>query len=240
LKKTKDHKYKRIKLYSTGKWVFYIKDGTPAQTDEQIKDIEDCLGSGNWVRLKTYIEPHHHNPQHIPELEKAVRFCEHKRADLIASRMGSRLYNFKIIGLLIDASLRFGMKFASTDALGGDLIDLNTLAGVAEARRDEISRRTTKTFARMKAQGKKLGGPNAGKTLHLHSAKSNEERFTKFAREMQPLFKQIQQYGATTLKEMADSLNARGIPSRYGGSWHPSSVRNVKNKILLDKKNNNL
>ena len=149
----------------------------------------------------------------------------------MATRLGSRLYNFKIIGMLMDAYEDKEVRLIACDALGGDYLDLNTLAGAAEARRQEITEKTKKTFSKMKAQGIKLGGPNAGKSLHKNNAKNNQERFKKFAREMQPIFKQIQMHGSNTLKEIADALNARGIPSRHGGKWYPSSVRNVRNKI---------
>ena len=38
---------------------------------------------------------------------------------------------------------------------------------------------------------------------------------------------QIQRSGATSLREIAEALNARGISAPRGGQWHATSVRNV-------------
>jgi len=229
IKKRADDKFINYKRFTRGKIVYYLKPGTPGDIVEQEKFIDKCLG--NHTHIKTYIEVKSHNPNHVPELEKALKLCRARRADLVATRLGSRLYNFKIIGMLMDAYEDKEVRLIACDALGGDYVDLNTLAGAAEARRQEITEKAKKTFSKMKAQGIKLGGPNAGKSLHKNNAKNNQERFKKFAREMQPIFKQIQMHGSNTLKEIADALNARGIPSRHGGKWYPSSVRNVRNKI---------
>ncbi len=229
IKKRADDKFINYKRFTKGKFVYYLKPGTPGDIVEQEKFIDKCLG--NHIHIKTYIEVKSHNPNHVPELEKALKLCRARRADIVATRLGSRLYNFKIIGMLMDAYEDKEVRLIACDALGGDYLDLNTLAGAAEARRQEISRKSIKALSKMKAQGIKLGGPNAGKSLHKNNAKNNQERFKKFAREMQPIFKQIQMHVSNTLKEIADALNARGIPSRHGGKWYPSSVRNVRNKI---------
>jgi hypothetical protein len=42
-----------------------------------------------------------------------------------------------------------------------------------------------------------------------------------------PIIREIRKAGATTLREIADALNARGVPTAWGGRWHASSVNNV-------------
>jgi recombinase len=42
-----------------------------------------------------------------------------------------------------------------------------------------------------------------------------------------PNLKQVKKAGATTLQQIADSLNSRGVATARGGSWYPSNVRNV-------------
>jgi hypothetical protein len=37
---------------------------------------------------------------------------------------------------------------------------------------------------------------------------------------------QIQRSGATSLRQIAEALNARGISAPRGGQWHATSVRN--------------
>jgi Recombinase len=42
-----------------------------------------------------------------------------------------------------------------------------------------------------------------------------------------PIMRQIQRSGATSLRQIAEALNARGISAPRGGQWHATSVRNV-------------
>jgi Recombinase len=37
----------------------------------------------------------------------------------------------------------------------------------------------------------------------------------------------VKKAGATTLQQIADALNDRGVATARGGSWYPSNVRNV-------------
>ena len=41
------------------------------------------------------------------------------------------------------------------------------------------------------------------------------------------IIRQIQRSGATSLRQIAEALNARGINAPRGGQWHATSVRNV-------------
>jgi Recombinase len=42
-----------------------------------------------------------------------------------------------------------------------------------------------------------------------------------------PIIREAQEAGARTLWEIAEALNARGIPTARGGQWHAQSVANV-------------
>jgi hypothetical protein len=41
------------------------------------------------------------------------------------------------------------------------------------------------------------------------------------------VIREVRRAGATTLREIADALNARGISTPRGGQWYAASVRNV-------------
>jgi hypothetical protein len=47
------------------------------------------------------------------------------------------------------------------------------------------------------------------------------------AADVLPIIREIRKAGATTLKEIADALNARGVVTARGGRLYASSVRNV-------------
>jgi hypothetical protein len=42
-----------------------------------------------------------------------------------------------------------------------------------------------------------------------------------------PVIREVQRTGATTLRDIAAALNARGITTARGGKWYAMTVRNV-------------
>jgi hypothetical protein len=54
-----------------------------------------------------------------------------------------------------------------------------------------------------------------------------ESNADRFAANVRPIIREVQRAGATTLREIADALNARGVGTPRGGRWHAMSVKNV-------------
>jgi hypothetical protein len=49
----------------------------------------------------------------------------------------------------------------------------------------------------------------------------------RFAGTVLPIIKQVKKAGATTLQQIADALNDRGVATARGSSLYPSNERNV-------------
>ncbi|MGH6674425.1 MAG: recombinase family protein [Xanthobacteraceae bacterium] len=49
----------------------------------------------------------------------------------------------------------------------------------------------------------------------------------RYAANVWPIIEAIKRTGATTLREIADTLNARGVATARGGQWHAMTVKNV-------------
>jgi len=49
----------------------------------------------------------------------------------------------------------------------------------------------------------------------------------RYAANVLPIIREAQKAGANTLRQIAEALNARGIPTARGGQWHAKSVANV-------------
>jgi recombinase-like protein len=49
----------------------------------------------------------------------------------------------------------------------------------------------------------------------------------QYAANVIPIIREAQRAGANTLRQIADALNARGVATARGGSWHPMSVKNL-------------
>jgi hypothetical protein len=47
-----------------------------------------------------------------------------------------------------------------------------------------------------------------------------------------PVVREIQASGATTLRAIAEALNARGIRTARGGAWHSSTVGNLRARAI--------
>jgi hypothetical protein len=52
---------------------------------------------------------------------------------------------------------------------------------------------------------------------------------------LRPLFEQARGSGARTCRDLAKYLNARAVPSRYGGVWHAASVARVLNRLRTSR-----
>jgi hypothetical protein len=50
-----------------------------------------------------------------------------------------------------------------------------------------------------------------------------------------PIIREAQRAGATTLRAVAEALNARGISTARGGAWHAMSVKNVLDRSIVSK-----
>ena len=85
-------------------------------------------------------------------------------------------------------------------------------------------------LARAKAAGKKLGGYREGHTKHHEQIKINADNFAKT---IGPRIVLLREYNKT-YAEIADIFNTEKLPTRLGGAWYGTTVRNI-----LTRYNNN-
>jgi DNA invertase Pin-like site-specific DNA recombinase len=103
---------------------------------------------------------------------------------------------------------------------------LHLFAALAEKERALISTRTRQALAAAKVRGVTLGNPK------LHVARSSAVSAVKaeadrYAANVLPVIREAQKAGATTLRDIAKALNARGVATPRGGQWHAKSVSNI-------------
>ena len=103
---------------------------------------------------------------------------------------------------------------------------LHLYAALAEKERALISGRTKSALAAAKAKGVKLGNPRleVARGQAVAAIKAEADRA---AGNVLPIIAEIRKSGATTLRAIAEALNARGVPTPRGGRWHAMSVRNA-------------
>jgi DNA invertase Pin-like site-specific DNA recombinase len=111
---------------------------------------------------------------------------------------------------------------------------LHLFAALAEKERVLISTRTRQALTVAKARGVVLGSPN------LHRARESaveaiRAEADKHAANILPLIRGAQKAGATTLRAIAEALNARGVATARGGQWHATSVKNMLDREIQTK-----
>ena len=87
---------------------------------------------------------------------------------------------------------------------------LHLFAALAEKERSLISTRTRQALAAAKARGVALGNPK----LHVARRSAVEAVMAgadRFAANVLPIIREAQKAGATTLRDIAEALNARGV-----------------------------
>lgn len=100
---------------------------------------------------------------------------------------------------------------------------LHLYAALAEKERALISERTRAALARTK---KRLGNPKLAQA-RKEAAKVITEAADRHAANVLPLIREVRRAGATTLRAVADALNARGVTTARGGRWQAQTVANV-------------
>jgi DNA invertase Pin-like site-specific DNA recombinase len=109
-------------------------------------------------------------------------------------------------------------------------LTVGIMAMVAEEEGRAISKRTKKALAAAKRRGTVLGGYRGAKiTRRIREAGNDAQRrlAKRRAVALLPIIKELKGDGATSLKDVADGLNARNIPTAHGGKWQPTQVMRV-------------
>ena len=104
---------------------------------------------------------------------------------------------------------------------------LTNAATYAELEKNLISERTKEALNQIKIEGGALGAPSYG---WMYSEDTDENGHKKLIRNPDEsshlqLCLALREMGFT-YKQIADKFNSEGVPSKRGGKWHPSSVRN--------------
>jgi DNA invertase Pin-like site-specific DNA recombinase len=89
-----------------------------------------------------------------------------------------------------------------------------------------LSAGALRKLAAAKARGVTLGNPKIDEAREKALAEI-VDRADRRAANVIPIVRQIHRSGATSLRQIAKALNARGIRAPRSGQWHATSVRNV-------------
>ena len=176
-----------------------------------------AAGRGAIVAEFTEVESGRRNDR--PELHQALELCRRRRAVLVIAKLDRLARNVAFIANLMDA----GAEFVAVDMPQANRLTLHILAAVAEHEREMISQRTRAALQAAKARGVKLGNPRAALEEARLAQRAKADQFRSGVR---PLIERLKGNGMS-LRQIAEELNARRLPTPHGRRWHASSVRNV-------------
>src|SRR5450759_638037 len=158
-----------------------------------------------------------------PQLAEALAQARRRRCPVVVAKLDRLSRDVHFISGLMAHRVPFLVVDLGSDV---DPFILHLFAALAEKERAMISTRTRAALAAAKARGTKLGGPKLAEAREraVVSIRAGADRL---AANVVPIIREMQRAGMNTLRDIAEALNARGVPTARGGQWYASTVRNV-------------
>jgi DNA invertase Pin-like site-specific DNA recombinase len=158
-----------------------------------------------------------------PQLAAALAKARLLRSPIAVAKLDRLSRDVHFISGLMTHRVPFVVAELGPDV---DPFVLHLFAALAEKERVLISGRTKSALAAAKARGVALGNPNI-EAVRARAVRAIKAEADRVAGNVLPIIAEIRRSGATSLRQIADALNARGVPTPRGGRWHAMSVRNV-------------
>lgn len=158
-----------------------------------------------------------------PQLKAALAAARKLRCHVGVAKLDRLSRDVHFISGLMAHKVPFVVAELGPDV---DPFVLHLFAALAEKERALIATRTRQALSAAKARGVTLGNPK------LHVARRNAVEAVKaeadrYATNVLPIIREAQKAGASTLRQIAEVLNARGVPTARGGQWYAQSVANI-------------
>jgi DNA invertase Pin-like site-specific DNA recombinase len=158
-----------------------------------------------------------------PQLKAALAAARKHRCHVAVAKLDRLSRDVHFISGLMAHKVPFFVAELGPDV---DPFVLHLFAALAEKERALISTRTRQALAAAKARGVALGNPklHAARSSAVSAVKAEADRH---AANVLPIIREAQRAGATTLRDIAEALNARGVATARGGRWHATSIKNI-------------
>lgn len=183
--------------------------------------------------LGEYVEVESGKRNDRPELAKALHHAKVTGATLIVAKMDRLSRNAAFLLTLRDS----GAKLVAVDNPDVNDMTVGILAVVAEEERKAISTRTKAALQAARARGVPLGNPNGAEALR-RAGKGNAAALEairgaadRHAFDLVPVIQHLKAQGCGSLRQLASALNERHFKTPRGGMWHPTSVKNLLQRI---------
>lgn len=159
-----------------------------------------------------------------PILNTALAHAHRIKAPLVVAKLCRLSRNVQFISTLMARHVPFIVTELGAEV---DPFMLHIYAALAEKERNLAAERTRSALSAKKARGALLGNRTNLPEAQARGVEINQINADFHAAKVLPAIRQIQASGASTLRAIADALNARGIQTARGGRWHAATVKNV-------------
>jgi DNA invertase Pin-like site-specific DNA recombinase len=202
--------------------------------DAQREAVERQVASTGGVVVGEFTEIESGKRNDRPELAKALAAARSKGAVLIIAKLDRLARNARFLLSVVEGAGEAGVMFCDLPQLPSGPVGkfmVTMLAAVAELEAGMISQRTKAALEAAKAKGVKLGNPQlrAGTPAAAkRAAKAKTAQAKAKAADVLPYIKAAQKAGATSLAQIGEALEARGVRTPNGGaSWAPTQVARI-------------
>lgn len=215
-----------------GRFISYLRVSTARQgasglgLEAQRQAVADFLDGGRWQLLAEVVEIESGKRNDRVKLAEALKLCRLHNATLVIAKL-DRLSRDAAFLLNLQAA---GVRFVAADMPEANEMVVGIMAVVAQAERKMISARTKAALQAAKARGQVLGGDRGVKPSHATAVKGATALKAKAdarAADLSTILAEIKAEGASSLRDHAAALNARGIPTARGGEWSAVQVSRV-------------
>lgn len=164
-----------------------------------------------------------------PQLAAALDEARKRHCSVVVAKLDRLSRDVHFISGLMAHRIPFLVAELGSDV---DPFILHLFAALAEKERVMISIRTKAALRAAKARGAKLGAPKGKLVIARHQALLGiRTAADRHASNVLPLIREIMVAGITSLRKVADVLNARGINTARGGKWHAGTVQNLIDRV---------
>lgn len=198
--------------------------------DAQRESVASYLASVKGKLLAEFTEVEHgtRKGNGRPQLAAALAQCRVHGATLIIAKLDRLARNVAFVSNLMESHV----DFCACDFPQANRLTIHILASVAEHEAEMISTRTKLALAAAKRKGVVLGGDRGNTHLIFRkgnkaSAKVRSEQAQRRAADLLPVIDAIRAEGAVSLRQIAEGLNQRGVPTARGGEWSAVQVMRV-------------
>jgi DNA invertase Pin-like site-specific DNA recombinase len=159
-----------------------------------------------------------------PQLAAALRRAKAARCPVIVSKLDRLSRDVAFVSGLMAQKVPFVVAELGPDA---DPFMLHLYAALAEKERALIAARTRDALAAAKGRGQRLGNRTNLAEAQRQGAEAGRRKADQHAANVAPVIAEVRRAGASTLREIAAALTARGVRTPRGGEWTAAAVKRV-------------